>query len=159
MKDNERRVTVAPAVSIRRGAYDEAKQIKAVASSHPYTKHFSHPAYCNRPAFAAGNVIVATVNNTIVGLCSIRPKPTRNETEVDIICVMPEYRSYGIGAKLLDYVRKNLTTAVITLNVQTDNTRALAFYLNYGFSRRGTITVANTEAYRMRMVCKRGVLI
>ena len=159
--DDERRAFL-PAVSlleIRSAKYDEAKEIKIVANSHPYTKHFSHPAYCNRPNFAAGNVIVAVVPpGKIVGFVSMKEKKNRY-TEIDIICVLPEYRSLKIGEKLLDYVKERMSTPAIELNVQTDNEKAIKFYLRYGFSRHGVNIVANTEAARMRMVCKRGALL
>lgn len=158
--DDERRV-VSPAVSslvIRRGQYYEAKNIKTVANSHQYTKHFSHPAYCNRPNFAAGNVIVAVVpTDQIVGFVSKKEK--KLETEIDIIAVLPGFRSLGIGAKLLDYVIEHMNTPTIGLNVQCDNEKAVEFYLRYGFVRRGKVIVAHTEAYRMRKVCKKGVLL
>lgn len=144
---------------IRRGEFDEAKQIKQVANSHPYTKHFSHPAYCNRPNFAVGNIIVAVSGETIIGFVAQKPKPTRSETEIDIICVAEDWRSKGIGVKLLDYVVKHMSTGALALNVQSDNTAAINFYLRYGFKPRFEHTVAGAPAVRMRKVCKRGVLI
>jgi ribosomal protein S18 acetylase RimI-like enzyme len=157
---DERRVSppAVPVLVIRRAHYDEAKEIKVVANSHKYTKHFSHPGYCNRPNFFAGNILVAVVPaDKIVGFVAMKTK--RLETEIDIIAVLPEYRSSGIGAALLDYVIEHMKTPAIGLNVQCDNERAIQFYLRYGFSRRGKVVVANTEAYRMRKVCGKGVLL
>jgi ribosomal protein S18 acetylase RimI-like enzyme len=159
--EEKRVVEIPPALSleIRRGVYEEAKQIRKVANSHPYTKHFSYIGYCNRPNFANGNIIVAVVNEQIIGFVVMKPKLSLHETEIDIICVAEEWRSGGIGVKLLDYVVEHMPTPILVLSVQTDNTRAIAFYERYGFKCRGELTVAGTQVYRMRKLCKRGALL
>ena len=150
--------TAASSLVIRAGVYEEVEKIKAVAKTHKYTKHFSHPAYCNRSRFEAGQVIVAVIGDEIVGFCSVGIKTSKHETEIDIIGVDEGRRGYGIGAALIDYLIDHQPNPVIMLSVQTDNTRAIQFYERYGFKRRHTMMVAGTPVFRMRLVCKKGVL-
>ncbi len=144
---------------IRTAIWDDVKAIKKIASSHKYTKHFSHPAYCNRSKFNNGEVLVSVIEDEVIGFVVLRIRKRIPETEIDIICVDPEWRSKGIGKQLVDYVCKNQNNPILVLSVHKDN-EATKFYLHYGFVITGTYNITSGECWRMRFVCKtNGVLI
>ena len=56
------------------------------------------------------------------------------KAEINNIYVLNEYRSQGIGSKLLDYlVKKCKICENITLEVRKDNINAIYLYKKYGF--------------------------
>jgi len=138
-------------VLIRLGDYDrDAKQIGEVAGHSPYTRHFRSPWYCNRGAFGSGFVVVAEIRGgNIVGFASVRHKKRIPETELDILGVHTDFRSYGIGERLVAFVMEQSKWRSIVLNVKNDNPRAIAFYKRLGFQTEG-MSMKGTAA-RMRL--------
>ena len=55
------------------------------------------------------------------------------EIYIDFIATNPEYRSTGIGTKLIEFIRRDLAYKTIRLDVMTKNTRAKKFYERMGF--------------------------
>ena len=55
------------------------------------------------------------------------------EVYIDFITTSPEYRSTGIGAKLIEFIRGDLGYNAIGLDVFTKNPRAKKFYERMGF--------------------------
>ena len=62
------------------------------------------------------------------------------EVCIDYIATHPEYRSMGIGKKLIEYVRDNLDYRYIWLEVSSTNPRAVAFYEREGFKKTSVKT-------------------
>lgn len=56
-----------------------------------------------------------------------------------IIAVKEEYRSLGIGKRLIRYIEENSGSSKLFLVVADFNPRAKKFYLNYGFKEVGCI--------------------
>jgi len=56
-----------------------------------------------------------------------------HEIYIDFIATNPEYRSTGIGTKLIGYIRGDLGYRTIKLDVMTKNPRAKKFYERMGF--------------------------
>ena len=56
-----------------------------------------------------------------------------HEVYIDFITTNPEYRSTGIGAKLIEFIRRDLGYKTIKLDVMTKNPRAKKFYERMGF--------------------------
>ena len=52
---------------------------------------------------------------------------------IDFIATNPEYRSTGIGTKLIEFIRSDLGHRTIILDVMTKNPRAKKFYERMGF--------------------------
>jgi ribosomal protein S18 acetylase RimI-like enzyme len=73
----------------------------------------------------------------------IRPRPLEEEFYVQHLAVMGPHQSKGIGAQLLawtgDYARKE-GSAGLSLDVEIENTRAIAFYERGGFTMTATFT-------------------
>jgi ribosomal protein S18 acetylase RimI-like enzyme len=55
------------------------------------------------------------------------------EIYIDFIATNPEYRSTGIGTKLIEFIRRDLAYKTIRLDVMTKNPRAKKFYERMGF--------------------------
>jgi len=55
------------------------------------------------------------------------------EIYIDFITTNPEYRSTGIGSKLIEFIRCDLGYRTIKLDVMTKNPRAKKFYERMGF--------------------------
>src|SRR6476646_3572386 len=69
----------------------------------------------------------------MIGFSSFRGKPLIN---IHDIAVSPEARGHGVGRKLLDAVKeeaKNLGCGKVTLEVRSDNHRAMGLYQSVGF--------------------------
>lgn len=58
---------------------------------------------------------------------------------VHIIAVKEEYRSLGIGKRLIGYIEENSWSSKLFLVVADFNPRAKKFYLDYGFKEVGCI--------------------
>jgi len=56
-----------------------------------------------------------------------------HEIFIDFITTNPEYRSTGIGTKLIEFIRRDLGYKTIGLDVMTKNPRAKKFYERMGF--------------------------
>jgi len=56
-----------------------------------------------------------------------------HEVYIDFIATNPEYRSTGIGTKLIEFIRDDLGYRTIKLDVMTKNPRAKKFYERMGF--------------------------
>jgi len=80
------------------------------------------------PGFAANTMYKA--------MCSSMCKPhagSSHEIYIDFIATYPEYRSSGIGTKLIEFIRGDLGYKTIVLDVMTKNPRAKKFYERMGF--------------------------
>lgn len=59
-----------------------------------------------------------------------------DEAELNRICVLPQYRSKGIGSRLMDFLinkLKALSCAKLMLEVRSTNSEAVALYKKFGF--------------------------
>ena len=56
-----------------------------------------------------------------------------HEIYIDFIATNPEYRSTGIGTKLIEFIREDLGYKTIKLDVMSKNPRARKFYERMGF--------------------------
>lgn len=77
--------------------------------------------------------VYAYFDNKIVGFISVSIIYER--CEINYIAVEKEYRRRGIAQKLFDYVIQNNEFNSISLEVRTDNTEAINFYLKNGFEK------------------------
>jgi putative acetyltransferase len=88
--------------------------------------------WCNE-VLPSAQVIVAEVEGAIVGFVTVDPRTLY----LDQIVVAPEHWRSGLGAALLAKA-KRLSPEGLDLDVNTDNTRAIAFYAKNGFAIAGT---------------------
>ncbi|HIW38798.1 MAG TPA: GNAT family N-acetyltransferase [Candidatus Jeotgalicoccus stercoravium] len=79
-------------------------------------------------------MLVAEVENKIVGFANFSPVNEKGEVELSAIYLYPEYQGYGIGSALLDKGVSNLENLKeIYINVEKDNTIGTNFYKAKGF--------------------------
>lgn len=79
-------------------------------------------------------MLVAEVENKIVGFANFSPVNKKGEVELSAIYLYPEYQGYGIGSALLDKGVSNLENIKeIYLDVEKDNTIGTNFYKAKGF--------------------------
>ena len=76
--------------------------------------------------------VIYIENDTVIGYLSY--SIMYEKAEINNIYVLGQYRSQGIGSKLLDYlVKKCKICENITLEVRKNNTNAICLYKKYGF--------------------------
>ena len=109
----------------RKAVWDDVSGIKKVAFDSFYTRHFTHPAYCNRPKFNNGEVIVIANEEQIIGFAVLRIKKQQPETEIDIFGIDIDWRSKGVGSHLLGYICHNQRNPILVLNVHKTNKNAI----------------------------------
>lgn len=90
-------------------------------------------------------MIVATVNNRIVGVASINSlqKERMKHNGTLGISLRKEYWGSGIGSAAMDYLiewaKSNGVTKKISLLVREDNERGINLYEKFGFEREGLL--------------------
>lgn len=87
-------------------------------------------------------VLVAVVEDEIVGYCWVRTKPGENDFGTFGICVARTFQGCGLGTLLIERlleITESQGPPVIHLTVQEANPRAVALYTRFGFriTRRG----------------------
>jgi ribosomal-protein-alanine N-acetyltransferase len=79
--------------------------------------------------------IVAEINHKIIGfIIGVQIKPEK--CKILMLSVLENYRRQGIGSKLLaEYLKSILSKKIktVSLEVRTDNKKAIKFYQKYGF--------------------------
>jgi len=80
----------------------------------------------------AAEVVVAEAGDDTIGFVTVDAKTGY----LDQIVVAPEHWRTGVGAALLSRA-KQISSAGLDLDVNTDNARAIAFYLRHGFAITG----------------------
>ncbi|MBU3918342.1 GNAT family N-acetyltransferase [Patescibacteria group bacterium] len=96
------------------------------------------------------NTIIAQEDNKIVGLIQwiVKEDPNQGVVELEELFVNPDFRSQGIGKKLVEkvleiiktfYIDNNLTLRKVILYVKEDNKQARAIYEKFGFKENSNI--------------------
>lgn len=120
---------------MRKEDVEEVLEIEKLSFSTPWSKEaFISEVTKN----SCAKYIVAEVDNKIVGYGGFWV--VVDEGHITNIAVHPEYRSKGIGSKimegLIDLAKKNGITAM-TLEVRESNITAQHLYAKYGFRQLG----------------------
>lgn len=112
---------------------DSIMKIETSGIAHPWTRD-SIEALVNDDnkialkAFTDGGEVIGYVGASYV----------LDEADIGNICVLPEYRGQGAGKMLLNDLLETLKTCGIVtvfLEVESDNTNAIALYEKAGFTR------------------------
>jgi len=112
---------------------DSIMKIESSGIAHPWTRD-SIEALINdenkiaMKAFLDDGSVVAYVGASYV----------LDEAEIGNICVLPEYRGMGVGKSLLNALMDELKSRgilTVFLEVESDNTNAIALYEKAGFTR------------------------
>jgi len=81
----------------------------------------------------AAEIVIADAASEMIGFVTVDPRTLY----LDQIVVAPDRWASGVGAALLDEV-KRLSPTGLDLDVNTDNARAIRFYQKHGFSISGS---------------------
>lgn len=118
------------------------KDPTAFGSSHEEEKKLSQVEWKRRTK----NVLFAISNNTPIGMIVfvfLKQKKIKHIAKIYGVYVKKEYRSQGIGNKLLEAalteIQKNKNIVKINLNVNPDQKAAVNLYKKYGFKPIGTL--------------------
>ena len=112
---------------------DSIMKIESSGIAHPWTRD-SIEALINdenkiaMKAFLDDGSVLAYVGASYV----------LDEAEIGNICVLPEYRGMGVGKSLLNALMDELKSRgilTVFLEVESDNTNAIALYEKAGFTR------------------------
>ncbi|MGE7811171.1 N-acetyltransferase family protein [Lysinibacillus capsici] len=76
---------------------------------------------------------VAELNKEIVGFANYSNLNNDRSTELSAIYLKPQFKSRGIGSKLLDKGIQDLKPELIFVNVETENEIGKTFYIAKGF--------------------------
>ena len=92
-------------------------------------------------------IVVVEEGEAMIGFVTVEP----SSGYLDQIVVEPQRWRSGVGAALIAEA-KRLAPAGLTLDVNTDNARAIAFYLRLGFLHSGTgvNAISGKPVHRMR---------
>lgn len=88
-------------------------------------------------------MFIALLKDQVIGIASIRgsrPKRIAHRSEIGL-SVLKDYWGLGIGSKLMDEMisfARSADIEIITLEVRSDNHRAIQLYEKYGFKKFGT---------------------
>ena len=88
----------------------------AIRSNDPYEKNYGY--------FLSGKLI---------GFLSV--SVIYDRAEINYIAVLDEYRNRGIAKELFGYFLSNNNVGSVSLEVRSDNTPAIKFYLKNGFKK------------------------
>jgi ribosomal protein S18 acetylase RimI-like enzyme len=97
--------------------------------------HHKRPITLNKDAFSEilggfpGKIAYKTMSAALEKINVNNP----DEIYIDYIAIKSNFRSQGIGSKLIGYVHDSMGCKYIKLEVFTKNTRARAFYERLGF--------------------------
>jgi putative acetyltransferase len=80
----------------------------------------------------AAEIVIAQSDDAMIGFVTVEPRTHY----LDQLVVAPEHWGSGIGAALIGQA-KRVSPAGLDLHVNTDNARAIGFYLKHGFTIRG----------------------
>lgn len=86
--------------------------------------------------------LIAEDRNKPVGFCTSAKKKWNNTVYIEMLMLEERYRSKGLGTKLLNEVKKfskRNKARRLFIDVGTDNTRAIEFYLKNGFEVSGFV--------------------
>ncbi|WP_245519631.1 MULTISPECIES: GNAT family N-acetyltransferase [unclassified Mesorhizobium] len=87
-----------------------------------------------------GDVLVAEVDDRVVGFCVILCRQGKSTASLKTIAVSPSVAGRGFGTALLNAAEKEVFLRgyrLLRLEVRADNHRAIRFYLRAGFRRTG----------------------
>lgn len=136
-------------IYIRPARMAEHQELCRIARTSKHTSSFSHRFFSAGEAYEKGWIRVAEVDGKVVGYTCVRHRKVRPlETVLHFVTVLPEFRSRGVGEALMLDLFDQTPHGVVALNVNKQNTRAIAFYERLGFRPDGK--ALGGSAFRMR---------
>ena len=96
--------------------------------------------------------VLAQADGEPAGFGSHGPTDTEGEAKLHKLYVHPDQQRRGIGARIVDYISKQLRTEghhTLTLAVNKRNTQAIEAYHKYGFTHRASVVVDIGNGYVM----------
>jgi ribosomal protein S18 acetylase RimI-like enzyme len=139
-----------PSVVIRRAEGDDDRWAAGVmSSSEPWLTLGRGFDACLAACTSALDVLeIAVAGGQRCGLVLVRPAGVAGAPYIVSIAVAPEFRSFGIGAALLDHVERTYRgrSRHLFLCVSSFNPRARRFYERHGFEAVGTLKAFLIEA-------------
>ena len=150
-----------------------------VIRGHSPVEHLAHMLE-QEIYYSYANTIVAEVNNSVVGMALSFPSdglimhPQMRDQysdqqrqyvrafvdhkipgswHLDSICVLPEYRNYGVGSRLLTAVKETaqrLNFSTVGVFVFGSNDAAARFYQRHGFVEKNRISTQAQEFLRTK---------
>lgn len=109
----------------------------------PFTREQEEELIEETNSSPKSRMYIAAIGEQVVGIASIRgarPKRIAHQSEIGL-SVLKEYWGIGIGRRLMDEMisfAQSVEIEIITLEVKTDNERAIRLYEKYGFEKFGT---------------------
>ncbi len=82
-------------------------------------------------------LIARAEDETVLGVCGLNAMPQSGVGRVRRFYVLPDMRSRGIGAALLEQIVSAARLHFTTLELRTRDPRAAAFYVSHGFQAVG----------------------
>jgi len=75
---------------------------------------------------------IEIVNDKVVG-CASSLQVSNISTKIQHICVLPEYRKFGIASKLVEKIIDNCRIGHMFMTIREDNTGSIALAHKFGF--------------------------
>ena len=129
-----------------------------IASSEPWTRLGITLDQCLSACSDKGNQIyIAYADRTPCGLIILQDRGVAGSPYIKSLAISPDYRSQGIGKRLLDYAenRYRPTSKHIFLCVSSFNAKAHKFYQTNGYEKVGEFKDYVIDGYSEILMHKR----
>jgi ribosomal-protein-alanine N-acetyltransferase len=125
--------------SIRRATREDWPAVTAIAKTSPYTKGVTNPRVVAADTIERGELAVCVADGEVVGFVAVRHLVRKPYTSLHYVGVHPEWRSRGVGERLVRWAWKHSPHKTVRLLCEVANKPAHKFYKRMGFKevRRG----------------------
>jgi ribosomal protein S18 acetylase RimI-like enzyme len=137
---------------IRRADREDWPAIVDIAKTSPYTKGVTNPRVVAADTIERGEMAVCEVDDEVVGFVAVRHLVRKPYTSLHYVGVHPEWRSKGIGERLVAWAQRNSPHGTVRLLCEIENKPAHKFYKRLGFERVERGANASGQPYYVYMI-------
>lgn len=120
---------------IRRATREDWPAITAIAKHSPYTKGVTNPRVVAPDTIERGEMAVCEAGGKVVGFVAVRHLVRKPYTSLHYVGVDPEWRSRGVGERLVRWAWRKSPHKAVRLLCEIENKPAHKFYRRLGFKQ------------------------
>jgi ribosomal-protein-alanine N-acetyltransferase len=123
-------------ISLRKAQSNDLKQIADISNTL-FREHYTPDFFMHMWEIAPETFIVAEYQGMVIGFI-LAVNVDIGVARILLLSIKSAYQGQGIGSSLLRMLLNEMGDQIkkISLEVRTDNTRAISFYLHHGFQLR-----------------------
>lgn len=123
--------------SIRYADYEDIETVMAIQQSIWLDDDNRNDLETFEEAVDEELLYVCELHNKIIGFALCYINNDTNDIHIGDICVIPEHRGKGYGTQIIQFILNDCDNC-ITLEVETENTKAFELYKKLGFELKYT---------------------